>query len=95
MPTANFTALLDHGLDVNLNGGRERPLIVAAAESDRWNFVLILMDRGAEVSRPAKRLAELVQSRVESTSGRPPEMKADIARVNARLATAKPPLTPR
>lgn len=88
MPLANFTTLLDHGMDVNLNDASGTRLIIAAAEHDRWNFVLLLMDRGADVTRDARtgaRLAELVQSRVESTSDRPEEMKADIARVKARL----------
>ncbi len=88
MPLANFTTLLDHGMDVNLNDGSGRRLIIAAAENDRWNFVLLLMDRGADVTRDGRsraRLDELVQSRLESTSDRPEEMKADIARVKARL----------
>jgi uncharacterized protein len=88
MPLANFTALLDHALDVNLNDGSGRRIIIAAAENDRWNFVLLLMDRGADVTRDVRtraRLDELVQSRLESTSDRPEDMKADIARVKARL----------
>ena len=98
MPLANFTALLDHGLDVNLNDAFGTPLIIAAAENDRWNFVLLLMDRGADASRVARngtRLGDIVQSRIESTTDRPPEMKADIARVKARLAAEKPQPTPR
>lgn len=97
MPPANFIALLDHGLDVNLNDAFGTPLIIAAAENDRWNFVLLLMDRGADASRIARngtRLGDVVQSRIESTSERPPEMKGDIARVQARL-TARPQSTPR
>jgi len=90
MPLANFVALLDHGMDVNLSDASGRPLIIAAAENDRWNFVLLLMDRAADTSRVAPRLAELVQSRLESTSERPTEMKADIARVKARLAPSRP-----
>ena len=95
MPPANFRALVDHGLDVDLSDATGRRVIIAAAENDRWNFVLLLMDRGADVTRNAQtgaRLAELVQSRIESTSERPADMKADIARVKARLsaATAQP-----
>jgi hypothetical protein len=88
MPLANFTTLLEHGMDVDLNDASGRRLIIAAAENDRWNFVLLLMDRGADVTRDVRtraRLDELVQSRLESTSDRPEEMKADIARVKARL----------
>jgi hypothetical protein len=98
MPLANFTALLGRGLDVNLSDPFGTPLIIAAAENDRWNFVLLLMDRGADASRVARngtRLGEIVQSRIESTTERPPEMKADIARVEARLAAEKPQPTPR
>lgn len=98
MPPANFTALLDHGLDVNLSDAFGTPLIIAAAQKDRWNFVLLLMDRGADASRVARngtRLGDVVQSRVEPTSERPPEMKADIARVKARLAAEKPQPAPR
>jgi len=95
MPPANFVALLDHGMDVNLSDASGKPLIVAAAESDRWNFVLLLMDRGADASAPAQRLADLVQSRLESESKRPAEMKADIARVKTRLAASRPQATPR
>jgi uncharacterized protein len=92
MPPANFTALLDHGLDVNLSDASGRRVIIAAAENDRWNFVLLLMDRGADFTRDAQtgaRLAELVQSRIESTSERPADMKADIERVRARLSASK------
>jgi hypothetical protein len=88
MPLANFTTLLEHGMDVDLNDASGRRLIIAAAENDRWKFVLLLMDRGADVTRDVRtraRLDELVQSRLESTSDRPEEMKADIARVKARL----------
>ncbi len=98
MPLANFTALLDHGLDVNLSDVFGTPLVIAAAENDRWNFVLLLIDRGADASRVARngtRLADVVQSRIESTSERPPEMSADIARVKARLTAQKPHPTPR
>jgi hypothetical protein len=96
MTSQNFSALLDHGLDVNLrNGEYGSTLIVALAENDRWNLVLLLMDRGADVARDLERLNELVQSREESTSDRPPEMKADIARVKARLKTmASKPVSP-
>ena len=88
MPLSSFTLLLDRGLDVNTNDAFGTPLIIAAAENDRWNFVLLLMDRGADATRVARngtRLADVVQSRVESTSERPAEMKADIARVQQRL----------
>ena len=98
MPLANFMALLDHGLDVNLSDASGTPLIIAAAENDRWNFVVLLMDRGADASRVARngtRLGDVVQSRIESTTERPPEMKADIARVKARLAAEKPQPAPR
>jgi hypothetical protein len=95
MPLANFVSLLDHGMDVNLSDASGTPLIVAAAESDRWNFVLLLMDRGADTSGPAVRLGELVQSRIESTSERPAEMKADIARAKTRLAASRPQPTGR
>ena len=98
MPLANFTALLEHGLDVNLSDAFGTPLIIATAENDRWNFVLLLMDRGADAARVARngrRLGDVVQSRIESTTERPPEMKADIARVRARLAAEEPQTTPR
>ena len=98
MPLANFTALLHHGLDVNLSDVSGTPLIIAAAENDRWNFVLLLMDRGADASRAARngtRLGDVVQSRAESTSERPAEMKADIARVNTRLVARESQPTPR
>jgi len=86
----NFTALLDHGLDLNLhNGEYGSSLIVALAENDRWNLVSLVIDRGADVSRDSERLDELIQSREESTSERPPEMKTEIARVKARLKTLK------
>jgi hypothetical protein len=88
MPIAGATALLDHQLDPNLTDSDGIPLVVAAAQQDRWNIVLLLMDRGADASRADRhgtRLADVVQSRVESTSSRPPEMLADIARVKARL----------
>jgi len=91
MPLANFTALLDHGLNVNLPVSYDTPLIVAAAENDRWNFVLLLMDRGADVSRCADRLGELVKSRLESTSDRPAEMMTDIRTVKARLSKLQTP----
>jgi hypothetical protein len=98
MPLENFTMLLDHGMDLNLSDASGTPLIIAAAENDRWNFVLLLMDRGADASRVARngtRLADVVQSRLESTSERPPEMKADIARVQGRLDAPQPRPTPR
>lgn len=97
MPAANFTTLLDHGLDVNLADASGTPIIIAAAEEDRWDYVWMLMERGADASRIARngtRLGDVVQSRVESTTERPPEMKADIARVQARLAAGKPQPTP-
>ena len=90
MSIGNFTALLDRGMDVNLKERDDQTLLVASAENDRWNFVLLLMDRGADALRDAKRLGELVQSREESTSARPAEMMADIARVKARLAALRP-----
>lgn len=98
MPLENFTMLLDHGMDVNLSDAFGRPLIIAAAENDRWNFVLLLMDRGADATRVARngtRLADVVQSRVESTTERPAEMKADIARVQARVGAPQPRPTSR
>jgi hypothetical protein len=88
MPIAGATALLEHQLDPNLTDSDGVPLVVAAAQQDRWNIVLLLMDRGADASRADRhgtRLADVVQSRVESTSSRPPEMLADIARVKERL----------
>jgi hypothetical protein len=88
MPIAGATALLDHHLDPNLADSDGMPIIVAAAQQDRWNIVLLLMDRGADASRAdphGTRLADVVQSRVDSTSSRPPEMLADIARVKARI----------
>ena len=89
MPLGNFGLLLDRGLDVNMSDASGTPLIIVAAESDRWDFVLLLMDRGADAGRVARngaRLTDVVLSRVESTSARPEAMKADIARVQARLA---------
>jgi ankyrin repeat protein len=89
MPFGNFVALLDHRLDPNITDSSGVPLIIAAAQADRWDCVLLLMARGADASRADRqgmRLADVVQSRVESTTARPPEMKADIARVKARLA---------
>jgi len=88
MPLANLTALLDRGLDPNLTDAQGAPLVIAAGQADRWECVLLLMDRGADASRADRRgtrLAVVVQSREESTTSRPPEMKADIARVKARL----------
>lgn len=88
MPLANLTALLDHRLDPNLTDASGVPLIIAAGQADRWECVLLLMDRGADASRADRhgtRLADVVRSREESTTARPPEMKADIARVKARL----------
>jgi hypothetical protein len=92
MPLANAVALLDRGLDPNIEDKFGVPLIIAAAQQDRWNLVLILMDRGADPARTDRhgtRLADVVQSRVESTSDRPADMKADIARVQARLARGR------
>ena len=91
MPLANFIALLDHGLDVNLQVSYDTPLIVAAAENDRWSFVLLLMDRGADISRCTERLSELVKSRLESTSERPSDVTADIRRVKERLSKLRTP----
>src|SRR5207244_1359185 len=84
VPIANFTTLLDHGLDANLVDAFGAPLIIEAGRSDRWDFVLLLMARGADPLRKDRNggsLADVVQSRIESTSSRPAEMKADIARV--------------
>ena len=88
MPITNFVALLDHRLDPNITDRSGVPLIIAAGQQDRWDFVVLLMDRGADASRADRqgmRLADVVQSRIESTTPRAPEMKADIARVQARL----------
>ena len=38
-----------------------------------------------ELGRFGSALGDVVQSRIESTTERPPEMKADIARVKSRL----------
>ena len=87
-PLANFVALLDHRLDPNITDRSGVPLIMAAGQQDRWDFVLVLIDRGADASRADRqgtRLADVVQSRIESTTTRSPEMKADIGRVKARL----------
>lgn len=94
MPLANFTALVDHGLDLNLTTSYGSPLIVEAAQADRWDIVQLLMARGADVSRgdaQGMRLADVVQGRMESTMERSPEMKADIARVKANLAATPSP----
>ena len=89
MPLVNFTALLDHGLDLNLvDHTAGTPLIMAAAWNDRWELVLLLMARGANAAlgdRKGTKLADVVESRMQSTMARPPEMKADIARVKAQL----------
>jgi hypothetical protein len=89
MPIANLVALLDHRLDPNSADRSGVPLAVAAARHDRWDLVLLLVDRGADASRADRdgmRLADVVASRLESTTTRSPEMKADIARVKARLS---------
>jgi ankyrin repeat protein len=91
MPLANFTTMLDHGMNPNLTDRSGTPLIVAAAQQDRWDFVLLLMSRGATTTRgdaQGVRLADVVQSRVESTTERPAKMKADIARVKSQLGAA-------
>jgi ankyrin repeat protein len=88
MPVGNLVALLDHRLDPNITDNAGVPLIIAAAQGDRWDVVLLLMDRGADASRGDRqgmRLADVVQSRLESTMTRSPEMKADINRVKERL----------
>jgi hypothetical protein len=89
MPFAGATVLLDHHLDPNITDASGVPFIVAAAQQDRWNIVLLLMDRGADPLRAdphGTRLADVVQSRIESTSARPPEMMLDITKVKLRLA---------
>ena len=90
MPLVNFTALLDHGLDLNLvDHTAGTPLIMAAAWNDRWELVLLLMARGADATlgdRKGVKLFDVVESRVQSTTARLPEMKADIARVKAQLS---------
>lgn len=91
MSLASFTALLDHGLDINHSERYGTSLLVASAEADRWNFVLLLIDRGADMARDAERLRELVKSRQESTSDRPADVKTDIARVDARLKELRTP----
>ncbi|MEP6493525.1 MAG: hypothetical protein ABJF01_12650 [bacterium] len=51
--------------------------------------MLLLLARGADATRADRqrlRLADVVKDRMESTMERSPEMKADIARVNARLS---------
>jgi hypothetical protein len=88
IPRKHYILLLDHGVDVNAVDPSGTPLIIETARNDRWDLVLLLMDRGADPLRPDRRgtrLADVVQSRVESTTVRPPEMLADIARVKARL----------
>jgi hypothetical protein len=88
MPLANMTALLDHRLDPDITDSSGTPLIVAAAQADRWECVWLLMDRGADASRADRQgrgLADVVQSRIASTTTRPAEMMATIARVKARL----------
>jgi len=88
MPIGNLIVLLDHRLDTNLTDGIGTPLIVAAAQQDRWECVLLLMDRGADPARADRRgtrLGDVVQSRMESSTSRSGEMKADIARVKTRL----------
>jgi ankyrin repeat protein len=88
MPIAGAMALLDHHLDPNITDASGVPFIVAAAQQDRWNIVLLLMDRGADPLRAdphGTRLADVVQSRVESSSARPPEMMLDITKVKLRL----------
>jgi len=92
MPLANFTALLDHGLDVNLLDEMGTPLVIALARNDRWDLVLRIIALGADPLRAdgsGMHLADVVQSRVESTSDRPPEMKSDIARVKSQLVALK------
>jgi len=92
-PIANFTALLDHGLDANLLDRSGTPLIVAAGRADRWDFVQLLMAHGADPLRKDREgdtLADVVKSRMESTMDRPAEMKAEIARVKAQLAKLEP-----
>ena len=89
MPLANFKALLDRHLNPDITDAYGAPLAVALAEQDRWDCVWLLLDRGADPARAdrhGRRLADVVQSRMESTSARSAEMKADIARVKARLA---------
>jgi ankyrin repeat protein len=92
MPLANFTALLDHGLDLDIVDSSRNPLIMTAARGDRWDFVLLLMARGADPllgDREGMTLADVVQRRLVSTMERPAEMKADIVRVKAQLSTLK------
>jgi hypothetical protein len=88
-PPGNVTILLDHQLDPNILDAFGTPLVMAAAQNDRWDLVLLLLDRGAnpdQGDRQGSRLSDVVQSRVESLASRPPETQAAIARVRARLA---------
>ena len=92
-PIANFTALLDHGLDGNLLDRSGTPLIIAAGRADRWDVVQLLIARGADPLRKDREgdtLADVVKSRMESTMDRPAEMKAEIARVKAQLTKLEP-----
>jgi hypothetical protein len=64
MPLANLATLLDHRLDPNITDASGVPLIIAAGQADRWECVLLLMDRGADASRADRRgtrLADVVQ----------------------------------
>lgn len=90
MPAANLAALLDHALDPNLVDRTGTPMIVAAAGHDRWDLVLLLLERGADAGRAdasGTRLRDVIQSRDEPTMSQSAEAKAAIDRVRARLST--------
>jgi ankyrin repeat protein len=94
MPVANFTALLDHGMSPDIANRNGTPLIIEAGRADRWDLVLLLMARGADAARgdaQGMRLADVVQSRTESTTPRPADMQANIARVKSLLSAHPSP----
>lgn len=89
MPVTNLRVLADHGLDLNLTDRYGAPLLVAAAEQDRWDLIELLLDRGADPGRRdrhGRAVGDVVLDRITSATsyGRP--APPGLERIRARLA---------
>ena len=91
---AILRALLDAGANPNYaddrgspgrrSSSRRRGTIGGSSYCSSWHAAP--MQRS--VTGREMKLADVVESRMQSTTARPPEMKADIARVKAQLSAA-------
>ena len=93
MPVANFELMAEHGLDLNSTDEYGTPLAQRAAESEKWEIVVYLIEHGADVKRGDKNgrtLSALIDDRIQSYKTSEREIPEGLMRVKSLLSGPQP-----